>query len=222
MRKFLLTATTLLAVPLLWASAANATLISIGLQEAGVNGGAVTTIATDGGTGDTGVAAVAYGSFTINNISALGAPFLTQPQFDTNSINLASSSGGTLTVFITEQGLSLPTGISTFLSSFTANLLNGAVTSVQESTLISTANALYSGTTLASAVLTSIGITIDTDATPALASPYSETAVYVVTTTGTANVNDTINIASVPEPATMAIVGTGLFGIGVIRRRRRL
>ena len=51
MRKALLSTALLLCAPLLWASAAHATLISVGLQEAGVNGGAITNVKDDGGIG---------------------------------------------------------------------------------------------------------------------------------------------------------------------------
>ncbi len=117
--------------------------------------------------------------YTINNVSGTGSPILPQPQLLTNSINV-NAGGGThvLNVFITEQGLSLPVGSAQLLSGFTANLINGAVTSVVEQTLLSTTNALFSGTQMATATFTAIGSTTSLNSTPPLAPFYSETAMY--------------------------------------------
>jgi hypothetical protein len=59
----------LLATPLLLASSVYADTISVGFQEAGVNGGAITTEGTSG-TGDLSIGGISYGTFTINNTSA--------------------------------------------------------------------------------------------------------------------------------------------------------
>ena len=73
----------LLVMPLLLASSAFADTISIGLQEPGTNGGAITTVAT--GSGNAGILGLNYGTFTINNSSAqscadLGPPGLLNSQ----------------------------------------------------------------------------------------------------------------------------------------------
>lgn len=198
-------------------AAAHADLISIGLQESGVNGGAITTVATGNGSA---IFSGGYGTFTLNNISGAGTPPLTEPALDSASINASSSTAGVLHVFVTEQGLSSPVGINQFLSSFTSNVFNGAITSVQEKTFIDTANGLYTGTLLASHTFTSIGVATSSNATPSLAAPYSETAEYIITTTGAGDVNDTIDISKVPEPASLAVLGIGLLGLGFIRRPR--
>jgi hypothetical protein len=219
MRRFLLTATTLVAVPLLWASAAHATLISIGLQEAGVNGGVVTTVATDSGTGAASISD-SYGTFT-NSISAIGSPVLTEPQLDSASINVSTAVAGEITVYVTETGLTTPTGINKFLSSFTSNLFSGAVTSVIEETLLSTTNQLYLGTALAATKFTTSNQTAYATTTTAPLTLYSETEKYFITFAGSGDVNDTIDLKqAVPEPASLAIMGAGLIGLSMIRRRK--
>lgn len=195
-------------------AAAHADLISIGLSQ---DGGAISTVASGAGNA---FFSGTFGAFAVNNISGTGTPPNPEPNLLTNSINVTTASAGhTLNVFITEQGLSSPIGINAFLSTFTSNAFIGKVASVGETTLLDIGNGLYGGTLLDSQTFTTIGIATSLDATPNLAAPYSETAEFVVTSAGSGSVNDTINITKAPEPATFAILGVGLVGLGFIRRR---
>ena len=218
MRK-LLPVAALLASASLCAPAAHASLISIGLQEANTNSGAITTVTTDSGTGAASYSG-AYGDFTVNQVQATGSPVLASPNLDSGSINVSSASGGTITVYVTESGLSSPVGVIDLASAFTSNVFNNDVTSVAESTYVSTSNALYGGALLASNTFTGIGTQTSTDASPVLADPFSETMEYVITTYGTADVNDTIDLTAVPEPASIALLGSGLLALGLLLRRR--
>lgn len=159
------------------------------------------------------------------SIDAIGSPILTQPTFDTNTIdvNSTSNSGGTLYIYITEQGLSQPSGISNFLSSFTANTFQGDVTSVTESTFVGTSNQLWTGTLLATYTFTGTGAPpAMTVLTPNLGPLFSETAEYVVTFFGTGSSDNTIIMsdppAAVPEPMSLVLLGSGMFCLGIIRR----
>ena len=74
MRKLLLAG---LAALLITGSAvpkANAVLLSLGLQQAGVNGGAITTVATDAGSPGNLSFTGRYGSFGLGNTGAVGSP----------------------------------------------------------------------------------------------------------------------------------------------------
>jgi hypothetical protein len=208
-------AAVLLIAPMLWAAPAKATLISIGLQE---DGGVISTVATSGS--GNAFFSGSFGDYVVNNISGTGSPILPQPLLLTNSTNITAVSGNhVLNVFITEQDLSSPTGSAQFLSGFSSTVITGAVTSVVETTLLSTSNALYAGTQLSAATFTTGGFVLGSQNSPPLAPLYSETAQYTITTSGPGNVVDAI-VISTPEPASLALIGVGLLSTLAFGRRR--
>ena len=115
----------LVAAPLLLASSAYADKISIGFQEAGVNSGNITTVAT--GSGNVSVSGLSYGSFSVNDVSAQDFSVLGPPgQLNSNVLDISTPTAGTLSVWVTAQGLSF-TGVQNFISSFTVNSLSGTI-----------------------------------------------------------------------------------------------
>jgi hypothetical protein len=216
-KKFILIATAFALAGIL-ALPATANTITVGLQEAGTNGGLITTVQTS----STGALTFsgAYGTFTLDLVTAEGSPAIPEPNFQSSAIDTASTSGGTITVWVTQQGLTTPA--PSLLSGLTANVFQGGVDSVVLSTFVDSANTLFgTGTPLDSHTFTSIGSTDSINSTGSLGSPYSETEKYVITITGAGTANNTINLEAVPEPGTMALFGSGLFGLASLIRRRK-
>lgn len=204
--------------------AAAAPIITIG---ASTNGGAtITTLATDNMIPGSASYAATVGQFFLN-LGATGAPLLPSPNILTQSIEVRTSDVNTalpvtLSIFITEQGLTSFTGALT--SSFTSNMMTG-LSAASISSYYSAANALFAGTLLQSAPFASIGTYTGVNGVIA-ATPFSETIRYDLTfTPGNGTFNGTANLTGVsgpvPELATwgMMIAGFGLVG-GVLRRRR--
>ena len=201
---------------------ANANTVTIELQEAGVNGGAITTVAT--GQGSAGITGLTYGAFT--SISVDGVDLTPFPSgfsaLFSNVIVAQPSTPGTLTVFVELSDARLPPlqiRLNTpVFSSFTSNFLSTNWT-VQEETSFAVAPPTGPFTeSLGAATFNTIGTAQQLTFGPCSNScPGTLTEKYTITTTaimpvlGARGTNDTIDVQEpfVPGP----IAGAGLPGL---------
>ena len=126
MRKLLLAGLAALLITGSVVPRVNAVLLSLGLQEAGINGGAITTVATDNSSPGNLSFTGTYGNFSLGNTGAAGSPGETQPNLSTSVLILSNSSGGTFFIYMTQQGLTSPQGVNQFVSRLSINLISGA------------------------------------------------------------------------------------------------
>jgi PEP-CTERM motif len=214
MRRYAVVAT-LLMTSAMWVAAAQADVIDVG---ASTNGGSTITTIASFPTGFGSFGPTSLGVFTLTG-NALGSPTVPEPNLDSGTISVSSKAGGTLDVYFTELNLSV-TAFSGFISSFTNQLMTKGVTSVTESTYTGVGD--YDLANLLSTMtFTAEGSTADFAGTPAgLAPGYSVTEKYEIVFAKAGQANDTINLQSVPEPASLAVLGVGVWGLGMIRRRK--
>lgn len=154
-----------------------------------------------------------YGSIFIG---AAGVPPLDGASLASLTLDATASSGGThtLTIDVLQSGLNFAGG-TTGLSTFTINhLVGGPFGPTDMSTSVN-------GSTFASTTFPSE--TNDTrsfsDNLPGLVTSTGHH--YAITTTAAGQaITDTIQlVTNVPEPMSLAILGSGMIGLGIIRRK---
>jgi hypothetical protein len=227
------TAVMISGISLVAGSAANAAVITLGLQESTINGGAIKTVAT--GPADLGVSYdKSFGKWTFNSLYAFDG---TGQDFDVEASNVTRTKGLTpLHVWFSETGLTTAIGSeeTTLTSTLTQNDLPKGWT-VTELTFLSPTDTVF-GTAipLASMTFTSVGETTDTFSLPppVISNPYSLTTEFIIVLAKGADTHGDgalstvdVNTAPIPETQSWAMMGLGFAGLGFVgfaRRNRRL
>ena len=188
---------------------------------------------TSGPTPLLSVPATVVGAFTLSGSAVTGIT-TTGATFNSQTIEISSTgAGGLLDVYFTVSNVptqQLPLG---FTSTFTSNQQNAVTHSVIESTWEDDANGVFAlvnllGTaTLNNAVLQTAGpVTV----VRAPGDTVSITELYQIELLGcgtqpngvcTANLTIDLAAAEVPEPASLALLGLGMLGVGLVSRKRR-
>ncbi len=186
-----------------------------------LNDGSSSVTIVDGGSGDSNstTGAVTWigglGVWSVNVSTGLGYPAsgtLTWPYLDLNSIN-KSKAAGTLTILLTQGGFdpNSPPGFAFNIGGTT----NGSVQAYA-----------CAGVDLGNCDQYSLGPFPNGAFSGSLSFPFNNVEEeyqlglkVVITHAGAANSSFDAEIEPVPEPGTYALIGAGLLGLGLLRRR---
>jgi hypothetical protein len=178
--------------------------------------------------------------------SVKGTPPLNEPDLFSNSVSLSGEhdGGGTVSIYVTELN-QFPLTYAGFASSFKnsfapiSGFTTNSATKVVESSFITpclppnsacpASDIFAEGTLLSTTTFTPSGATSVSDwaSLPVgETAPYAITEEYTITFAAPGGVNGSYGQVSasidvtVPEPVSMALLGVGMLGLGVVRRRR--
>lgn len=168
-----------------------------------------------------------YHDFKIEDLTGSGSPLSLVPYLDLSTFDVTTSltSATTLTLKLTETGLTLPTSPLPITSAF-VGILNGVTSETISSYYDNSNTAFGTGQLLGTTTFTAAGSNSSNKfGTITAAGTFSETEIIVATFGATAGSTESLNssalISAAPEPLSLGVAGIGLLAVGVIGARRR-
>jgi len=215
MRQFLLASALALAASLSAAGGAQATpTLGLTVQSGSQSSFQQKTLGSTGGSYN--FTSVTVGNFTANNI---GTQLFSPDYIDLATFDLSSNAGGTLLITLTGTNFTTPRGASNWLTQFTGNVANGTA-AVSAKSYLDNSNTLNNpGCAVGCTLLSSVNLGSSATAFAVTDGSFALTEVITITTTGNTRLSLDASVSNVPEPMSLALLGTGLAGVGLTRRR---